>query len=95
MDDGFGFVAPGSGKSTLAEAFAQDVPMTLALDIDAIRHSLGRWEEDPSASGLLARRLGLALARQHLTAGYDVVVGQYVARTDFSREHQRDPLVVA
>lgn len=55
--------------------------MTLALDVDGIKHSLGRWEEDPTSSGLHARRLGLTLAREHLGAGYDVVVGQYLART--------------
>jgi predicted ABC-type ATPase len=75
--------APGSGKSTLAEAVAPEVPMTLALDVDGIKHPLGRWEEDPLSSGLHARRLGLTLARAHLGADYDVVVGQYLARTAF------------
>jgi predicted kinase len=75
--------APGSGKSTLAAALAQDLTMTLALDVDGIKHSLGRWDENPHASGLHARRLSLALAREHLTVGYDVVLGQYLARTAF------------
>lgn len=57
--------------------------MTLALDVDVIKHSLGRWDEDPSASGLHARRLSLTLAEGHLSAGYDVVLGQYLARTPF------------
>lgn len=89
--------APGSGKSTIAQALAQDREMTLALDVDAIKHSLGRWDADPSASGLHARRLYLALAEQHLSAGYDVIVGQYLARTPFiddlaalaERHHER------
>ena len=75
--------APGSGKSTVAQALAQDRAMTLALDVDAVKHSLGRWDADPSASGLHARRLSLALAEHHLGAGYDVIVGQYLARTPF------------
>jgi len=75
--------APGSGKSTIAQALAQDREMTLALEVDAIKHSLGRWDADPSASGLHARRLSLALAEHHLSAGYDVIVGQYLARTPF------------
>jgi predicted kinase len=75
--------APGSGKSTLADGLAQDQPMTLALDVDIIKHSLGRWNDDHLASGLHARRLALALAREQLGAGYDVVIGQYLARTDF------------
>ena len=75
--------APGSGKSTMAHDVAQAATMTLALDVDALKHSLGRWEEDPLASGLHARRLALALVHEQLQAGYDVVVGQYLARPTF------------
>jgi predicted kinase len=75
--------APGSGKSTLAHSLAHDGKMTLAIDVDGIKHSLGRWDDDPAASGLHARRLSLALAEAHLRAGYDVVLGQYLARTPF------------
>ena len=57
--------------------------MTLALDVDAIKHSLGRWHEDVRASGLQARALSLALAREHLASGHDVVLGQYLAKTAF------------
>ncbi len=57
--------------------------MTLALDVDVIKHSLGRWSDDLLASGLHARRLSLALAREQLSARYDVVLGQYLARTPF------------
>lgn len=60
--------------------------MTLALDIDAIKHSLGRWDEDPSASGLHARRLALTLAGEQLRAGFDLVLGQYLAKTAFIEE---------
>ncbi|RPF21834.1 AAA family ATPase [Myceligenerans xiligouense] len=75
--------APGTGKSTLAELLAQDQVLTLALDVDGIKHSLGGWSEDAQASGLRARRLALAMAREQLRSGHDVVVGQYLARTDF------------
>lgn len=80
--------APGSGKSTIAEALAQDRPMTLALNIDGLKHSLGRWDENPSASGLHARRLTLALASEQLSADLDLVVGQYIARPPFIEELQ-------
>jgi predicted kinase len=73
---------PGSGKSTVALSIAQDRPLTLALDVDAIKHALGRWDADPS-SGLHARRLSLAMAGEHLRSGFDVVVGQYLAKTPF------------
>jgi predicted kinase len=81
--------APGSGKSTIAHALAQDRPMTLALDIDGIKHALGRWQEDPVATGLHARRLALSLAGEHLQAGCDVVLGQYLARTPFIEDLER------
>lgn len=75
--------APGSGKSTLARGVSQSIPMALALDIDQIKHSLGQWEHDMQVSGLHARRLALAVIEVHLRSGYDVVVGQYLARTEF------------
>lgn len=81
--------APGSGKSTLAHGLAQDLPLTLALDVDVIKHSLGHWDDDLLASGLHARRLSLSLAREQLSAGYDVVIGQYLARTDFIETLER------
>jgi len=79
----------------LAEALAHDQPLTLALDVDGIKHSLGQWHKDPLASGLHARRLTLALAREQLSAGHDVVVGQYLARTDFIRSPSRPEHLVS
>jgi predicted kinase len=81
--------APGSGKSTLADALAGDQPMALALDVDVLKHSLGHWGDDLLASGLHARRLSLALAREQLGAGYDVIMGQYLARTAFIEDLER------
>jgi hypothetical protein len=57
--------------------------MALALDIDQIKHSLGGWEDDATASGLHARRLALVMAGEQLRSGNDVFVGQYLVRTDF------------
>jgi len=78
--------APGSGKSTLAALLAAQTPLALALDIDTLKHSLGEWDQDLSASGLQARRLAVSLIRQHLADGHDVVLGQYLARTPFLEE---------
>lgn len=78
--------APGSGKSTLAELVAAERPLALALDIDQIKHSLSGWDRDLHTSGLQARRLAVALIRQHLADGHDVVLGQYLARTPFLDE---------
>ncbi|WP_374968943.1 AAA family ATPase [Terrabacter sp. BE26] len=84
--------APGSGKSTMSTGLAQDEPLTLALDIDMIKHALGRWDHDPSSSGLHARRLSLVLAREQLDSGLNVVVAQYLASTTFIEdlEHLAD-----
>lgn len=85
---------PGAGKSTLAAALADDLasppvsaaaPLPLALDVDTIKHALGRWDQDASAAGLRARRLALAMADRHLRDGHDVIVGQYLARPEFVR----------
>ncbi|WP_193104353.1 AAA family ATPase [Brachybacterium sp. FME24] len=81
--------APGSGKSTLAALLAAERPLALALDIDSIKHSLGEWDRDLQASGLQTRRLAVAMIRQHLTDGHDVVLGQYLARTAFLEELER------
>jgi len=78
--------APGSGKSTLAALLAASTPGALCLDIDLLKHSLGGWEADLHASGLQARRLAIALIRQHLADGHDVILGQYLARTPFLEE---------
>ncbi len=63
--------------------------MTLALNIDELKHSLGRWDKDPSASGLHARRLTLALASEQMRAGFDLVIGQYLARISFIEDLER------
>ncbi|WP_328994114.1 ATP-binding protein [Kribbella sp. NBC_01245] len=78
--------APGSGKSTLAHLLAQDEPLTLALDIDVLKHSLGQWQAALPESGITARRLAIALIREHLGSGRDVIVGQFLARTEFIEE---------
>lgn len=81
--------APGTGKSTIASALASGVPMMLALDIDAMKHALGQWQSDPIAAGLRARRLALAALGEHLDAGFDVVLGQYLARVEFIEDLER------
>jgi len=75
--------APGSGKSTLVTLLAQRRPLALALDVDQLKHALGGWADDLQASGVQARRLALAAARQHLADGHDVLIGQYLARPAF------------
>ena len=76
--------APGTGKSTVARALAETERLALALDIDTIKHALGQWERDPAVSGLRARRLAVAMARDHLLADQQVIIGQYLKRMSSS-----------
>ena len=75
--------APGSGKSTLARRYADEHPLSLALDIDTVRSMLDRWLEAPTRAGVLARAMAIEMARTHLGAGHDVVVPQFLGRVEF------------
>jgi predicted kinase len=74
---------PGVGKSTLGRLLVQEHPLALCLDIDLLRRSLGRWDEHPQQSGLLARDLAVAAARAHLMSGHAVVIPQFLGRLAF------------
>jgi predicted kinase len=74
--------APGVGKSTLADRWAGEHALALVIDIDALRRQLGQWDTSEE-SKQIARDLSVALAREHLRVGYDVIVPQYVGRRDF------------
>lgn len=77
---------PGAGKSTLARRYADDHPLTLALEIDGVRAMLGDWLEQTPESGLVARRLAVAMAEAHLRRGHDVIVPQLLTRREFVEE---------
>lgn len=77
---------PGSGKSTLAARYADDHPMSLRLDIDVVRGLVGGWLVDPAEAGRLARRMALAMVREMLDEGRDVVVPQFLGRPAFVGE---------
>ena len=74
---------PGIGKSTIARRYADEHPFALDLDIDSVRRLLGRWRDDPTRAGLLARAMTLTMAREHLRAGYDVVLPQFLGKPQF------------
>lgn len=77
---------PASGKSTMAERYIDANPFALNLDIDVLRRLIGRWAENPEAAGLAARSMALALAGPHLAAGHNVIVPQFLGRTDFIQQ---------
>lgn len=67
----------------MAGLLVSEHPLALCLDIDLLRRSLGRWDEHPQESGLLARDLAVAAARAHLMSGHAVVVAQFLGRLAF------------
>jgi predicted kinase len=79
---------PAVGKSTLARRYADAHPLTLVLEIDAVRALLGSWLDEWERSGVAARQIALAMARTHLEAGYDVIVPQLLTRRPFVHELQ-------
>jgi predicted kinase len=75
--------APASGKSTLAGRWADAAPGRVVVDVDVVRAMIGGWRDDPTASGLLARRMALAAIGEALDAGRDVIVPQFLAAPEF------------
>lgn len=74
---------PGAGKSTLARRYVDEHPLAADLDVDRVRALIGGWQEHRTEAGLLARAMTLAMAREHLSAGADVVVPQFLGRLEF------------
>ncbi len=74
---------PGSGKSTLAQRYVDEHPLAANLDVDRVRALIGGWQDHRTEAGLLARAMTLVMAREHVRAGHDVVVPQFLGRLDF------------
>lgn len=81
--------APGVGKSTIAEQYVAGRFGVLNCDIDRLRCLVGGWQEDFDGVGALVRPVALAMIREHLDSGHDVVLPQMLAneseRARFSR----------
>lgn len=80
---------PGIGKSTVAKGLISGRLLSLCLDIDMLRRSLGQWMDHPERSGALARDLALAAAERHLKGGHSVVVPQFLGRLPFVERLER------
>jgi broad-specificity NMP kinase len=73
---------PGVGKSTIARRLRDDRPLSLLVDFDDLWLLVGAWQHNDTSQEL-AVAAGLAMARAHLQAGYDVVVPQFAVGRDF------------
>jgi predicted kinase len=72
---------PGVGKSTIARRLRDDRPLSLLVDFDELWLLIGDWQNAKGQE--LAFAAGLAMARVHLQAGYDVVAPQFGVGQDF------------
>jgi leucyl aminopeptidase (aminopeptidase T) len=60
----------------------------VVVEIDELRISIDGWREDDQ-SRLRAREMAVELSAGHLRSGTDVVIPQYLGRTDFIDELER------
>jgi len=79
----------GVGKSTQARRYAADHPFTLVAELDAVRRMISTWRDDPTQATLRARELTLAMARDHLAKGFDVVLPQFLGNPKFLVEAEQ------
>lgn len=70
----------GIGKSTLASKYADEHPITLRLDIDDIRTYISHWRDYDEQSADSSKKMALAMAKVHLSVGYDVVIPQIIRK---------------
>jgi len=73
---------PAIGKSTLAALYADRHPGTLNLDIDSLHRLVGGWRDQDNRTHEVLRPVALAMVATHLAGGRDVVLPQYLARTE-------------
>jgi hypothetical protein len=73
---------PGVGKSTIARRLRDDRPLSLLVDFDELWPLIGDWQHNDNSQNL-AIAGGLAMARVHLQAGYDVIAPQWAALGSF------------
>jgi predicted kinase len=73
---------PGIGKSTLAQLYVDDHPGVLNLDIDRVRTLVGGWRDRFGETGEIVRPIARGMAGTHLQAGRDVIMPQYLGRSE-------------
>ena len=76
----------GLGKSTLAKMYNERVPLSLNLDIDLVRDSLGQWRDYRRESARMAWKMAQQMGRVVLAAGNDVVVAHSIRRPERFQE---------
>lgn len=72
---------PGIGKSTCAREWAAN-RRAVVVEIDELRTAIDGWRDD-DRSKLFARQKAIEVADAHLRSGADVVIPQYLGRSEF------------
>lgn len=73
----------GIGKSTVALALQKELPLSLLLDLDALRRLIEGYRERRMESAVLSYKHALALTDAHLEAGYSVIVEKVMLKADW------------
>ena len=77
----------GVGKSTVALEIQKDMPLSLLLDVDALRRSIEGYREHRKESLRLSYLHAIALTESHLNAGQSVIVEKTVFHDDWFLEN--------
>lgn len=80
----------GVGKSTVALEIQKELPLSLLLDVDALRRTIEGYQEHRKESLQLSYRHAIALAESNLGAGQSVVVEKTVFNDDWFLEGLKD-----
>ena len=72
---------PGCGKSTVARSYTADHSLSLCVEIDQLRESIGAPSRHPRRAESMARRIALSMAEVALSECRDVVVPRFVVRS--------------
>jgi predicted kinase len=76
----------GIGKSTTALELQKELPLSLLIDIDALRRYIEGYKEHREESAELSYKHALALTRMHLECGHSVIVEKTVLWADWFLE---------
>lgn len=72
----------GVGKSTAAIELQKELPLSLLIDIDSLRRTIGGYKDLREESLRAAYADTVALAGAHLSEGYSVIVEKIVFNND-------------
>jgi len=73
----------GVGKSTAALEIQKELSLSLLIDVDALRATIGGYRDNREDSLKLSYMHAVVLAASHLEAGYSVIIEKAVFKDDW------------